>query len=202
MVVAGNAHKAEQVLQESLQLAKDIGYHDILPHILVNLGGAAYALGRYQKARELYLDALERKQRDDRVFQADVHCWLGRVETSAANHRAAYHHLHRALQLAWHLQYLEIVCESLVNLSELHLSLGHAEEAAQLTYIVQKRPGLSHSLKERVHDLVAQLESTRSPDTFKNLLEQNQKRQLEQVVATVLETATPYAEHGSGSSAN
>jgi predicted ATPase/Tfp pilus assembly protein PilF len=192
MVVAGKGESAERLLREGARLAAEIGYEDLVPSLLSNLGGAAYLRGRYEEAGALYREALERKRDSgERAFLADAHCGLGRVEAARGAYAEARHHLGAALALAWEAQYVEIVCASLLTLAELSNALGEPTEAAALVGALGGQSALTQPLAARVDALVEELSALPSPEAPRAALERGATMPLDQVVASVLQGATP-----------
>jgi predicted ATPase/Tfp pilus assembly protein PilF len=196
MVRMGRPERAAAHLEQGLRLANAIGYDDLVPNLLLNLGATAFTMGRCDDARRDYHEALTRKRGSgDESFEADAHCWLGRVEVQRRSFADAERHLHTSLTIAWEIQQDVIVLESVVNLAELRLAEGDARGAAALLGSVADHSALTLELRKRAEALIDAVRAASSPEATRAAMGEGASMPLERLVASVTAGPTPRHEH-------
>jgi predicted ATPase/DNA-binding SARP family transcriptional activator len=141
LVLDDSIHEGIALLQESLQLARDLDFRRFEPFILDDLAMATYKLRDFQRAEALSLEHLASATRlGMENATRDANWILGRVATIRGDYSAASEHLVRGLRYHWpKFSSIHGVVIALLPFVHLALARGHIDRAAELLGIVRSR---------------------------------------------------------------
>lgn len=136
--------EAEQLLQEGMEIAKEVNFQSIIPYFLVNSSFIAYYNFNYPKAQELCLEALNMsKHIGDRGIEANALTLLGLIESNLKHHQQANEHFRKSLEIAWSTQEMPRVLLNLIYISELQTHIGNFDTAYHWLNIALTHPAIN-----------------------------------------------------------
>ena len=151
---------AEPLLNEGLALARDSGMQRLIPFFLANLGTVAYKLGDFERSHELGSEALEHvRESGERWFEAALLIHLGKTATARQLHKEAVAFLKGGLKLAWTLQDLPLVLQTLVHFSDLWMCQKRARPARIALDLVRHHEATNKEDRDLAAQLIAKLPS-------------------------------------------
>ncbi len=126
----GNADKAEKLIEESLEIARETGNKDDIASCLNNLASVVYEKGDYTKARELIEETLsiDREGGDEAKISFSL-VNLGTVARLQGDFENAKALLEESLQIRKKAKNKFAIVSSLNTLVMLHLNLGEFERS-------------------------------------------------------------------------
>lgn len=124
---------AGERFEEALRLAREHGYHQVIPVLLHNLANVACKGRRFAEARELGQEALRRVVASgERGLESGMLATLGWIELEAGNLTAAEEHARRAVTVAAEAGDEPAQQTAHVRLGQVLLARGCTREAAEL----------------------------------------------------------------------
>jgi predicted ATPase/DNA-binding SARP family transcriptional activator len=185
------------LLEESLQLARDLDFQRFEPFILDDLAMAAYKLRDVRRAEALSLEQLaSAKNLGMENATRDASWILGRVATMRGDDAAARAHLVRGLRPWWKSSSVLRVLIALLPFVHLALARGHVDRAAELMAIVRSElrddPGVHRQLRRHLgvelDELMETLDSHLNVGESDVELEPEGAMSLEDAVIAILES--------------
>ena len=194
MAAAGQANtlRARACFRRTLMAQREIG--QFLAGALQNMGAAELALGNLAQARRFYREALESSEAQGATSDLALSLiGLARVALAHGKVAEAREHLRRALQTPSPTRPLRRTIDALATWSELLVSEGQLEAAAELCAALLSWPAtpifsslllrpLRADLEVRLRELEARLPS----DVFAAAIARGQSRQMEEVAAEIV----------------
>ena len=179
--------KGQELLEESLRLSRELGLRAEIPMIRCELALVAHKRGRFDQAKDLYLEAADRaREINQQLYVAKALGGVGRVALALGDLSDAERHLQRSLEMFGPRNVRGFIQETLVLFGELLSALGVGERAAELLFMV--RDGLRVEKRDRdeaERQLVA-LREQLSPEELARARDRARSMKLEEVVKDLL----------------
>ena len=186
----GDYELAKQHYQGGLAIASEVGDPEHRRHALTGLGLVAHALGDYAEARYRFEESLAlAKQMGTVPFNALIGlgyttCVLGEPEQS----RQLFC---QALELAMRAGRILEALDALVGLATLRAEEGEPEGAVELLSLASHHPATTQATRDRARELLSSLECKLPAELFTDMILRGQGRDLEELVAEVLDESRP-----------
>ena len=183
----GAYEQAEEQFQKRLALAKEQGLENEVPKNIFYLGKIAFRKGDFAHAHQLYQEsltgALKFNDLDDITLNHDA---LSRLMLIQDDSVRAREHIYTALQTAIPLGDSLILLDCLATVAELLLAEGDMDHAASLSMFIINHQGSRAKTKERVIQVLTQLEDELSSDDLDTIREHIQDSDLNAVATQLL----------------
>lgn len=188
LVRMGKLQEAQAVMQEALEVAREMGFGISICLLTAHLGLAAYALKDYVRARTLHLEALGMVQetsswQEEKAFLLGD---LGRIEIALEHDQEAEACFLQSLKIALPYRWQDNLLATLAGLAELRAKQGQVEAALKLANLVIHHPVTEYVHKERLKGLVAELQDQLPEKAVAEALARGKAMDLEKTVERIL----------------
>jgi tetratricopeptide (TPR) repeat protein len=141
MTILSDPKGARRAFEQSLHLARELGYKRHLPYLLYGLGWSFYYLGQYPKAQAYCQEAVEVSQESGNLFaKAMALTILAAVAIKLGDYAEAQNYFRESLRLSELTQSLFCTFVALAYLTDLYAKRGRIEEAAELLGLILNHP--------------------------------------------------------------
>jgi len=183
----GNYGLAEEYFQRSLATVDESGDPAVRAEALHGQGTLALALECYEEAKGLFAGGL--------AIGHELALWhcvrnqigLGYATLALGEIGEAREWLCEAMAGAMKLGRTHLAVSALMGLAAVRAEEGDADRAVEFGALVLHHPTTYQLDRDRVQDLLSQLESELSPETLATAVARGQARELEEVVAEIVE---------------
>ena len=176
---------AQQTLQEGLEISRELGYEQLLPYLLSNLALVSLDLGDYGGAEAFCQEALPLvRQHGEPALEASLLSSLGRATMMRNDYAGAGGYLIESLAVAWKIQDMPVVLETLADLAELLIKQDRLAQATELVELLHKHPAALKGTRELVERLRGELRG-------EHLAEDPEPVSLERLVIALLRRDSP-----------
>jgi hypothetical protein len=183
----GDTAEAQRLSQQSLAIFVELDDLRGMAFAFNNLGFFAYHLGEYAEADWLYRESLSLRQvNGDQWGVASALVSLGMVAQAQGDHETAYRNLLEAIQTAQEVRAVPVLLEAMVELASLMANAGQVAEAEEMLLISLHHPSLSKQTRERAEQLLTTLRQVAAPQPTALLPEDEAARNLNGLVAQLL----------------
>jgi len=143
----GEYEKAQKILEESLELSREMGDKRGIAHSLNSLGNAAADLGNYEQAQKFYKESmiLRREIEDKRGIAFSLNN-LGNVAYNQGNYEQAQNFFEESLALSREMGEKRGIAIILSNLGNVAYNRGHHEQAQKF---LEESLALSRDMGEK-----------------------------------------------------
>jgi len=186
----GDYELARQHFQRGLTVAEEIGVSDpdIKIGILRGQATLSLALGQPEEAARLFGNSLTITLESGSLSgQARALSGLGHAALAVGQVRQARERFCQGLEVAMRGRRLPLALRALAGLAAVMVSDGDPERAAEILGLVLHHPATHQLDKDRAQNLLAELESELPPEVVAAATARGQMRELEEVVAEILE---------------
>jgi len=190
--IVGNYAQAREHLSQSLAAARETGNHEVLVNSLNVLGAVALACGDFGEAQRMYEESrasFTRLEIIGTLRYAEATIGLGRVALARGDLAQAQAHFREALAAractAWEKM------DAIAGTAEAFVRGGDILRAAELLAFVTDHAFTSHETRERVRELLRELEVELPADVFAAATGCGPAFQIEDVVAELMEESGP-----------
>lgn len=152
--------RAEQLLQESLQLSYQFKNFFTTASILFQMGRVALAAQRIEQAIEYIQKSLSLlSEFGESKNQPMLHLYLGKCFTARQNLPAAYDQFREVIQTGKEYKYFHMVYWGLVNIGRVYMLEGQTEKALGIALAIRHCPIEVIRIKEDGDSLLAELQA-------------------------------------------
>ncbi len=175
--------------REALAIFREIGYPMGVAVALNNLGVACYMLGEYAEARPVLQECLALcRELGHRHIAAHTLGNLGGVAGALGEYREAWQNTREALQMAREIGSVSATLVGLVSAAVLLARQEERERAAEVAALVIHHAAANRETQYRAGQLLSELETQLPAPIMAAAQERGRARQLEEVVAEILQT--------------
>lgn len=188
--VQGRYADAEDYYKQSLAIAREIGSRNSIGVALNNLGGVTAAQDKYGEALGYYEQSLAiRRDIGDLRGIASTYSDMGRFYTLQGQLETARRYLRDALRRAASIEATPYVVRTLVRFGVVYMQTGECERSAELLGLVIEHPALAIYAKQiDVNPLLAALRDQLAPEVLEAALARGRLKDMDAVVAELLDT--------------
>lgn len=173
---------AGSCFEESSIICAELGDRSLMAINLNFIGKSAVSLHHYAEAEHSFQQALAILQElGDRWNMAQTLNFLGHAAWQRGEYAEAQNYLQQGLKLAWEIQAMALVLNSLVNISAVLYRTNQQEKAIRLLTYCQQNPANDQETRNQAEQLLT-LVLSELPDD-KALILQSQEIQLESILA-------------------
>jgi tetratricopeptide (TPR) repeat protein len=186
----GNNLVAKELAEDSLSISRELGALHAIAFSCGTLGEAHYSLGNYSEAKQLYEEALSTLE-ELGALKGIVFAWkdLGYACTALEEFQEAATWFAKALSTAWDIEALPLVLDTLAGIADLWLKTedGKKDHARELLGLVIHHQACKVETLEKAHAILSNDHGEPLPDEIKAAPHVGKDRNLEQVIAEILE---------------
>jgi len=187
-VILGKFELAEQYFLRGIAIADEVNYARVKIEILRGQGRLALSLGQYAEAKECFNKCVLLSRESPHAGSAiEALAGLGHSAYALGEIDQAREYYHQSLEEALRTGRQASTQEALVGLAALLAHEGQSERGVELLALVVEHPTTYQVDRDRARELLNELESGMHPEQFAAAMERGQARNLEEVVAEMLE---------------
>jgi predicted ATPase/DNA-binding SARP family transcriptional activator len=182
-LLMGKPSEALSLLQEGLELARNLGMQGVVIFGQTYVVAAHLELGNSEEAFTLALDAW-RSAEEFEIPPAKLETLLvlGKIMTQRKDYAQAREWFRQGLEMAWTTRETPKLLAVLVGFAKLQLEQGETEKAIHLLALVSHHPKAEYRFRNEAQELLGELEQHLSSKTIKKRLEQGKTMTLEEAL--------------------